>query len=109
MVDGHAFELGELVRTAKDKQIGVRWPIPVDARLDALMERAVEAGERTTRREVVAALVATTDLDGEAIGRLLRKYRTMRVREVLLDTPADARVVRIAGQRPGPRSWGRST
>lgn len=107
MADEHAFELGELVRSTKDKQIGIRWPIPVDARLDALMDRATDAGERTHRRELLAALVATTDLDGEALGELLRRYRTMRVREVLLDAPANANVVHITGHRPGPRSAGR--
>lgn len=103
-MDEHSFDLGELLRTARDKQVGMRWPVPVDARLDGLLARATAAGERTTRRELVAALIATTDLDGPALGQVLRRYRTMSVREAMLDVDDGSKVVRIAGHRPGPRS-----
>lgn len=107
-MDEHGFELSDLVRTAKDRQVNMRWPIPVDARLDALLDRATAAGERTNRRELVAALIATTDLDGDALGDLLRRFRKMRVREAVLDPPSDSRVVRISDKKPGPRTSGGS-
>ena len=85
-----------------DKQAAVAWPLPVDARLDQLLARARDAGERTSRREIVAALVAMCDLNGDDLGTLLRRYRTSRLRDVV-EVASDADAVPFARQRPGPR------
>lgn len=44
------------------------------------------------------------DLDGPALGEVLRRYRTMTVRDALPDAPAGAKVVRLTDHKPGPRS-----
>jgi hypothetical protein len=90
------------VISCPDKQAAVAWPLPVDARLDQLLGLARDAGERTSRREIVAALVAMCDLSGEDLGALLRRYRTRRVRD-LVHVATDADFVPFARQRPGPR------
>ena len=100
----HAVELAANLSRSRDKQAGVRWPTAVDARLDRIVEAAVEAGERTNRKEVLAALVATLDLDGSACGEMLRRYRTMKVGDVLPAQPKGTTVVHLSDHRPGPRA-----
>lgn len=48
----------EAVTRSRDKQAGLRLPLAVDQRIDALLARATEAGERTSRKELIAALLA---------------------------------------------------
>lgn len=81
-------------------------PAAVDAKLDRLVTRATDAGERTSRKELLAAIVASCDLDGDALGAVLKSYRLMTVRDVLPAQPADAAVVHLADHQPGPRAAG---
>lgn len=102
--DGRAVELDGNLSRSTDRQVGLRWPVPVDDRLDRLVDRAIEAGERTNRKELLAAIVASCDLDGNALGGLLRRYRTMKVRDVLPTQPTGQTVVHLADHRPGRRA-----
>jgi hypothetical protein len=102
--DRHAVSLGDNLSRSRDRQVGMRFPIALDEKLDRLLAACEEAGERTNRKELVAALIAVCDLNGSALGESLRKYRTMTVRDVIPDAPAGADVVRLADHRPGPRS-----
>lgn len=99
--DGHAVELDAELSRSRDKQPGFRWPIAVDAKLDRLLQAADAATERTSRKEIVAALVATCDLDGAALGEMIRRYRAMKVRDALPAQPQNASVVRLAERGPG--------
>jgi hypothetical protein len=84
-----------------EKQGAVAWPLPIEAKLDVLLRRAEEAGERTNRKEVVAALIAEYQGDGEDVSELLRHYRRITVRELL---PQSENVIDITQRRkPGPR------
>lgn len=94
---------GELLCTSRDRQVGLRVPVAVSQRVDALLARARAAGERTDRKELITALLAETDLSGDQLGDLLRRYRRMTVAHALLDQSADGSVVRLARARPGPR------
>lgn len=85
-----------------DKQAAVAWPLPVDAHLDQLLSRARDAGERTSRREITAALVAMCDLNGDDLGTLLRRYRTSRVRDIV-EVASGSDLLPFAKHRPGPR------
>lgn len=91
------------VRTSVDKQPGLRWPVAIDQRLDALVERAAGAGERTDRRELLAALVAATDLSGEELGVLLKRYRQMTVAQAVLDMEVSGKVISLTQHQPGRR------
>jgi hypothetical protein len=72
-------------------------------KLDRLLRRAEEAGERTSRKEVVAALIAGYDGDEDDIASMLKRYRRITVRE-LLAVPDSKDVIDIAQHRkPGPR------
>src|SRR5689334_1965029 len=92
----------QLVRDCPQKQAAVSWPLPVDARLDELLAQADLAGENTSRKELVAAIIATTRLSDEELGRLLRQYRRAKVRD-LVSLPEGENVVPFVKHKPGPR------
>jgi len=50
-------------------------PLAVDVRLEDLLRRAMGQGSRTSRSEIVAALVWGTDLGGDELGVVIREYR----------------------------------
>jgi hypothetical protein len=92
-----------LVKDCAHKQAAVAWPLPVDMVLDNLLAQAGAAGENTSRKELAAAIVATTRLTDGQLGKMLRRYRTARVRE-LVPVPAGQNVVPFVRRRPGPRT-----
>lgn len=95
----------QLIRDCPQKQAAVAWPLPVDARLDELLAQADAAGEKTSRKELAAAIIASTRVSDARLGRLLRWYRTARVRD-LVSPPAGENVVPFAKHKPGPRRPG---
>jgi len=92
-----------LVVRSPERQGAVAWPLPIEGKLDVLLRRAEEAGERTSRKEVVAAVIAAYNADGKKMSTLLKRYRRMTVRE-LLAVPQSENVIDIEQRRkPGPR------
>jgi hypothetical protein len=53
----------------------VQWPEDIDRRLNILVRAAAAAGERTSRAELLAALVAMADIQPEQLALLLHRYR----------------------------------
>ncbi len=97
----------QLVRDYPQKQAAVAWPLPVDVRLDELLAQAEAAGESTSRKELVAAIIATTRVTDAQLGKLLRRYRTAKVRD-LVSLPEGDNVIPFVKHKPGPRtssSW----
>jgi hypothetical protein len=95
--------MDELVSTYENRQAGISWPIPVDARLERLLQMAREDGEPTSRREIVACILALAEVaDAVALRTMLSRYRRMRVHE-LLSAPDDTNVVAFTQHGPGPR------
>jgi hypothetical protein len=102
--DRHTVDAGDTLYSSRDRQVSFRWPLAIDQRLDALVQRATTAGERTNRRELLAALILTCNLSGDELGSMLRKYRTADVSAAVLDLTITAdNVVSFAQHRPGPR------
>src|SRR5579859_7264769 len=66
-----------------EKSASINWPWAVEVRLEQLLNQAKAAGEKTNRKELVAALVATSKLSDAQLGKMLRRYRTVKVREIL--------------------------
>jgi len=85
------------------KQAGLSWSWAADRRLDQLVDMANEVGAGTRRNELAAALIASAEPDGDALLRLVLRWRQVRVRHVVLDTPADTTVVHLAKHAPGRR------
>jgi hypothetical protein len=56
-------------------RVGLGLPKPLDQRLDALVRLADDAGERTTRKELIAALVFGAPDSPQGVTERLRAYR----------------------------------
>jgi len=104
--------LGDAVSTYPDRQAGISWPLPVDAKLEELLKTARAVGERTSRREIVAAMVAMSDLTGQGLSDLLHEYRLAKVGQVLRPSETSNRpsetsnVVNFTQHPSGPRRRG---
>jgi hypothetical protein len=85
---------------APGRAIGVSFPLPVSARLDELVGQAELAGNRTSRKELLAALVLAAADDPDALDELVRNYRRARVVDAGLAAAEDD-VVTFAANVPG--------
>lgn len=99
--------LDEQVRRSERWTTSVSWPAPVDQRLSALVDLAIEAGEpdSLSRAELLAALVCSADASGAALREALGAYRTAKVGQIALteETADGGGVVRLSERRPGRR------
>ncbi|SRR6266508_5155728 len=91
------------LESCKEKPAAVAWPLPIHQRLDDLLELAHQAGDRTTRKELAAAIVLAATEDPDALSQMLRRYRRATVRDALVAPGAEANVVSIRHHKPGPR------
>jgi hypothetical protein len=97
----------DTVRFCEKWATNVTWPAPVDERLKALLEAAVEAGEAhpLSRSELLAALVCTAPADGDALRQMLDRYRRAKVGDIAIRPPgsdvADQDVIVLSERRPG--------
>jgi hypothetical protein len=101
------FDLDARVRDVEVWSTSMRWPAPIDRRLDGLVECAKDAGEgQLSRGELVAALVATAEEDGAKLRKALEHLRLAKVRDVTLQRDQvgpGARVIALDARRPGRR------
>lgn len=83
-------------------QTNVRWPMPVDQRLNELLDRLADAGDgQTTRSRLLAALVAEAPSDPEELRALLRAYGRRTAGTVVLQRSGP---IERPVRRPGRRS-----
>jgi len=75
---------------------------PINERLDQLVELADEAGARTTRKELLAALILAAPDSAVALRDAVLTYRTSRARDAAVQSDPD-RVLELRPHRPGPR------
>jgi hypothetical protein len=66
-----------LSRQPKRRTTSVAWPADVDRRLNLLVQLAAAGGERTSRAEILAALVTAAETDPAALSTLLHTYRQL--------------------------------
>jgi hypothetical protein len=78
-------------------------PAPLSDRLNALVDLLDAAGERTSRKELIAALIFATQPLSEQLADMLRAYRHASVRDALVEPDRDAETVQLAPRKPGPR------
>lgn len=101
----HSVDATALLRTSRDRQVSFRFPLSLDQRLDALVSRAVDAGERTNRSEMLLALILGCDLPGADLGALLHHLRMATCGQAVLDQPVPGdNVLQFAAHKPGPRT-----
>jgi hypothetical protein len=93
-----------VARSKQRKASGIRWPSLVDHRLDELVGLAKEAGERTNRAELAAAIVCGSPADPPRLRKMLTSYRQADGRAVLVDAPGNSSSFEPRRHPPGPRS-----
>lgn len=82
----------------------ISWPADVDDRITVLVRLAAAAGERTSRAELLAAMISAAETDPQALANLLHSYRNLAA-DALLDENqrGDLPNLRMPGRRRGPR------
>jgi hypothetical protein len=83
--------------------VGLALSDAISARLDALVDLANAAGTRTSRKELIAALLLATGPNDEELAETVRRYRTARARDTLFDNSAAATMLTFTPRKPGPR------
>ncbi len=79
------------------------FPLPISDRLDGLVSLAEASGERTNRKELLAALILAASSEGQALVEFLRKYRQSSAGEARLDGRDADTALTVTARRPGPR------
>lgn len=102
MGDGEAIARTTRLDRCPPVQTNVMWPVPVDQRLNELIDRVADAGEGdTTRSRLLAALVAGAPTDADELREMLSTYGQLTAGKVVLQRkgPIDM-PVRRPGRRP---------
>lgn len=102
MLDGESIARTTRIERCPPIQTNVMWPVPVDQRLNELIDRLTDAGEGdTTRSRLLAALVARAPTDPDALREMLIAYGRLTAGNVVLQPrgPIDL-PVRRPGRRP---------
>ena len=86
-----------------EDQINVSVPAPLNARLDALVELANQAGENTNRKEVVSALLLSAPESGNAIADHVRAFRQAAANDAAVPGYDESEFLHPRKQGPGPR------
>jgi hypothetical protein len=87
-----------------ERAIGLSLPIPITARIDLLVELAEQAGERTSRKEIVATCILGAPDGAEELVRWLRLYRKSPADSTATGGARLEDVLELRPARPGPRA-----
>ena len=84
---------------------------PYRQRIRALTLLAEQAGERTSRKEIVAACILGSPTTADELIRLLRLYRRTPANGVYTSGPILVNALELQPARPGPRrrQWRQQT
>lgn len=82
------FDADTSIHDYPDRQAGITWPTPVDAKLMNFVGVVITEGGRTTRREMAAALIVAANYQPEELLEILRNYRLANVSDVI-PSPAE--------------------
>ena len=84
--------------------VGLALPHPLSDRVDALVALVDDYGERTSRKELIAALILNAPADAIRLADFLSAYRRATAEDALLDPESAGASIPIAERRPGPRA-----
>lgn len=91
------------LRAAPEQSIGLSLSAPLSARVDEFVDLLERHGERTNRKELIAALILAARPEAEDLAAALRRYRHALVRDALLDPKQAPSAVELPAHKPGPR------
>ena len=86
-----------------ERSVGLSLPLPITARIDLLGELAEQAGERTSRKEIVATCILGAPDGAEELVRWLRLYRSSPADSVYPSGAKLEDLLALRPARPGPR------
>ena len=86
-----------------ERSVGLSLPVPITARIDLLVELAERAGERTSRKEIVASCILGAPDGAEELVRWLRLYRRSPADSVHPSGRKGGEVLALRAAPPGPR------
>ncbi len=98
-----SFRASERLDRCEAKGAAITWPIPLDNFLDRLVALADEAGQKTTRKELAAAIILQAPREGDALAALVTTYRKATVADVCPPANSHRNVIPFQVRRPGPR------
>lgn len=78
-------------------------PAATSEYLDQLIDLVEHSGERTSRKELVAALLGATPRDAAKLSRAIRSHRTRTAGDLLGRPDVGEAVLRLDAKKPGPR------
>ncbi len=91
------------LESCPEVRVGLGIPSPLSGRLDILVELANRGGARTSRKEVMAALILAAPETEEGLAELVRGYRLAAVKDALIPGEDEAPMLDPAPPGPGPR------
>lgn len=91
------------LRDCPESRVGIALPAPISQRVDDLVELAEGAGERTTRKELLGALILAAPTRGQDLAATLKTYRLATARDTRGDGVAEGPTMPLPHRRPGPR------
>lgn len=97
------FRRDDPLQRSREFRIGIGVPAPLSARLDGLVELADQEGAKTSRKELLGALLLAAPADRKSLARLVRDYRMANVGASLIDGQPEARFLEPDRPAPGPR------
>ena len=103
MTPGTEIPLDTPLPRSPDRSVGLVLPVVLSDRLDRLVLIAEQHGERTSRREIVAALLLAAKPSGPTLSQLIHRYRRADVSAALIGTRADDEAYVVPESKPGPR------
>jgi hypothetical protein len=95
------------LQTCPEFRIGVGLPAPLSGRLDGLVELADAEGAKTSRKELLAALLLNASADGESLAVLVRDYRKASIAQAMISGQSETRFLDPQRPAPGPRPRGK--
>jgi len=100
-----------LLRDSPECNVGLALPFPISDRLDELVSIAESNGERTNRKEVIAALILNAAASGNFLSNVLKIFRTTSAGDALVGKGSGVkkRTISRSPRPPGPRTRSRPT
>lgn len=86
-----------------ERGVGLVLSNPISDRLDHLVDCVEETGERTSRKEVIAALILDAALDGSDLAARIRRLRLAKVGDAVDQSRRRRTSLPEAERQPGPR------
>lgn len=103
MTDGDKGSEASPLHNCPEQRVGLALPAVLSDRVDALVALAEAGGERTSRKELIAALILDASSNQDEISTLLRRYRLATVKSALIGDRTPSASSGALPRKPGPR------